>query len=237
MVSFQGLVRRNIVNMNIQNERLGAISDNFANFNTNAYKGVDFKQFVTEDGYVDGVGTSDHSLGALMKTEQKLDIGLATPGYIPVTSESGDVVYTRDGSLRVNKDGYLITFDNFLVGDGIKIPHNYYDITIKPDGAVQVIKEAGNKHETVGYIPVVNFPDPHGLKQLDGNKYLATRKSGDPYLSQNHEGIRQGMLERSNVDMYKSSYDAMRIMASQTASLRFVQAVNKIYDEAINLQQ
>ena len=59
MATFQGLIRRNIVNANVQFDKLGYITNNMANQNTTAYKSVRFEQVLNEDGYLDGVVRTD----------------------------------------------------------------------------------------------------------------------------------------------------------------------------------
>lgn len=236
MASFQGIIRRNVVNLSVQNERLGVISDNFANMNTNAYKSVKFKQFVADEGYVDGVATVDHSCGSLMQTGKEFDVALNSSGYIPVTSKSGDVTYTRDGSFKTNKDGYLVTYDDCLVGDGIKLPANYENLLIKPDGSVYVVIEGGSEPEFKGKIPVVTFNNPSGLKQIDGNKYLATENSGEPVLKENHNCMEQGMRECANVDLYYDINEASRVSMAFNAGNQLLKVVNTLYKESVELQ-
>ena len=42
----------------------------------------------------------------------------------------------RDGSFKVGADGYLYTIDDWIVGDGIKMPPNFYKFKIKPNGDI-----------------------------------------------------------------------------------------------------
>ena len=63
-------------------------------------------------------------------TDNPYDVAIEGHGYIPVTSEDGEVQYTRDGSLKRGANGYLVTFDDWMVGDGIKIPANSYKFEI-----------------------------------------------------------------------------------------------------------
>ena len=62
MTTLQGLIRRGIINTNVQFERLGYISNNIGNLNTNAYKQVRFEQILDENGYLDGEVRYDLSL-------------------------------------------------------------------------------------------------------------------------------------------------------------------------------
>ena len=131
MYNLQAIIRKGINNSNIQFERLGNVGQNFANFGTTGYKNVRFEQFLTEDGYVTGTKRTDCTQGALKITNNPYDIAIKGTGYIPVVSEDGQVAYTRDGSFKIGKDGYLVTSDDWLVGSGIQIPSNVHDFQIK----------------------------------------------------------------------------------------------------------
>lgn len=237
MYNLQGLIRKNVVNSNMQFEKLGYVTTNVSNYSTNAYKPVRFESLLSEDGYLTGEMRTDFSQGSLRLTQRTYDIAIDGVGFIPVTSETGEVTYTRDGSMKVDKDGYLITNDGHIVGDGIKIPINHYQIIIKRDGTVQSVGAAGDKPETVGKIPLVNFPNPEGLKLVDGNKYAATQESGEPVLMKGQEQICQGFIETSNTNIYNSVNDVLRLNASMIASSKLIKVVDEMYYKAINLTE
>lgn len=237
MASFQGLIRRGIINTTTQFERLGYVSSNVANYNTTGYKAVRFEQILDENGYLDGVLRTDYKSGAYLKTENPFNIAIQGAGFIPVTSKTGDVTYTRDGSFKLDKDGYLMTDDNCLVGDGIKIPANYEALRIKPDGAVSVVLQNGDPEKVIGRIPLVNFQNAEGLKSMDNNKYVPTNESGEPILLKNHNHIAQGGLERANVNVYNEVNDVLRLNASMLASFKLMKTIDDMYNKAINMKQ
>lgn len=237
MYNLQGIIRRNIVNTTNQFERLGYVSTQAGNYNTTGYKAVRFEQILDENGYLDGSVRTDHQQGSTMRTERPLDVALNGAGFIPVTSSSGDVVYTRDGSLTVNKDGYLMTNDGYMVGDGIKLPVNYTAMEIRPDGEVRIYKDNDMNFEAVGKIPLVQFQNPEGLEQGDNNKFLITDQSGEPKLVKEHNYIAQGALERSNVNLFNCVNDMLRLNASMIASFRVLKVVDDLYTKSINIKQ
>lgn len=237
MFTVQGQIRRSVINVQSQFERLGYISSNIANMNTNGYKTVRFDQMLDENGYLDGYVRRDYTnLGSLIRTERHLDVALKTPGFIPVTSPTGDVTYTRDGSFKLDKEGYLITEDGYLVGDGIQLPANYNNVRIKEDGSVVVIKEDASEPEVIGKIPLVQFTNPEGLKTTDGNKLIATAESGEPMLDKDSKAFSQGMLEISNVNVHNEVSDVLRITASMKASFSMMKVIDNMYQQSINLR-
>ncbi len=237
MTTLQGLIRRGIINTNMQFERLGYISNNIGNLNTNAYKSVRFEQILDENGYLDGVVRYDYKQGSFMRTSRPLDVCLTGPGFIPVTSPNGDVQYTRDGSFKIDKDGYIVTNDGYLVGDGIKVPINHEGLRIKQDGTVMIIKKGHTEYETLGKIPVVQFQNPEGLKPVEYNKVIATEESGEPRLIKEHSYVAQGGLERSNANYIGNVNEVLRLNSSMIAGTRLIHVIDDMYQKSINLTQ
>lgn len=237
MTTLQGLIRRGIINTNAQFERLGYVSNNISNLNTNAYKSVRFEQLLDENGYMDGEVRYDYKQGAFFRTGRELDVCLTGPGFIPVTSPNGDVQYTRDGSFKIDKDGYIVTSDGYLVGDGIKVPANHEGLRIKQDGTVLIIKKGHLEHEILGKIPVVQFQNQEGLKSVEYNRVVPTTESGEPKLIKDHEYVAQGGLERSNVDYIGSVNEILRLNSSMIAGNRLIKVVDEMYQRSINLTQ
>lgn len=237
MTTIQGIINKGIYNAELQFEKMGYISSNISNYNTNGYKSVRFEQMLDENGYLTGVERTDFSQGAIQRTARDFDVAIDGVGFIPVTSPNGDVTYTREGSFKVNQDGYLITNDGYLVGDGIQIPINYENIAIKPDGEVEVYSNDGTQRETLGTIPIVNFQNPEGLKKADNNKYYLTAESGEPVLIKNHTKFKQGSLEVTNIDILNEVNSILRLNASMLASFKVMQTVNDMYSKTLQLNQ
>ena len=214
-------------------------NDSFSigNLNTNAYKSVRFEQLLDENGYLDGELRYDYSQGAFMRTSRELDVALTGPGFIPVTSPNGDVQYTRDGSFKLDKDGYIITNDGYLVGDGIKVPVNHEGLRIKQDGTVMIIQKGHTEHQILGKIPVVQFQNPEGLKSAEYNKVVPTQESGEPMLLKDHNYIAQGGLERSNADYIANVNEVLRLNSSMIAGTRLIHVIDDMYQKSINLTQ
>ncbi len=237
MYNLQGLIRKNIVNTNMQFEKLGHVSTNITNYSTNAYKPVRFETILSEDGYLSGEVRTDFAQGSIKMTQREFDVAINGSGFIPVTSENGEVTYTRDGSMTVNKDGYLVTNDGHLIGDGIKLPINYYKIIIEKDGTVECISQYGDLPEKIGKIPLVQFQNQEGLKLTNGNKFIATVDSGEPVLLKNHDSIQQGFLEVSKTNVYNSVNEVLRLNASMIASTKLMKVIDDMYYKAINLNE
>lgn len=235
--NLQAIIRRGLNNSVVQFDRLAQIATNLTNYNTNGYKSVSFDQILTEDGFVEGITRRYDSQGTIIQTTRDFDVAIDGKGYIPVTSPTGDVAYTREASFKLDKEGKLITNDGWLVGDGIKLPVNYERFRIEGDGTCYVEYYGDKPKEVIGKIPLVTFPNSEGLIQGEYNKYYITEESGEPMLQKEHNKIKQGCIERSNVDIYESVYDIMRMNASMLSSFRLLKVVDDMYTKSINLRQ
>lgn len=237
MYSLQGIIRKSMNNTTTQFDKLGYVANNLANYSTTGYKSVRFEQMLKEDGYLTGAVRTDYSNGSIQITSNPYDIAITGAGFFPVTSATGEVAYTRDGSLKKGKDGYLMTNDDWLVGEGIQIPVNSYKFTIKPNGDVVSYDSKDSPEKLLGKISLVQFKNPEGLEQSGNNKLVPTEESGDPILIKDHKCFAQNGLELSNTNVYDSVSDMLRLNASMLASMRMMKVVDDMYNKAINIRQ
>ena len=238
MYNLQAVIRRNINNATMQFEKLGYVSNNLTNYNTAAYKSASFEQLMREDGYLDGAIRRNTLQGSIRTSKNPFDIAIEGDGYIPVVSADGEIQYTRDGSLKIGAKGYLVTVDDWMVGDGIKIPANSYRIEIKPNGDVMNYDQAGSLPEKIGTIPIVQFDNPEAMEQGHNNKLVYTEESGEPKIVKNEDSkIKQYAIEASNVNIYDEINDLMRLNTSMIASINLMKVADDMYNKAINIRE
>ena len=235
--NLQGIIRKNTINALTQFEKMGFYSENISNWSTNAYKATRFEEILGENGYTNGVVRTDHIQGSIQVTKRDLDIAVNGAGFIPVTSQTGEIYYTRDGAFCLGKDGIIMTQSGDIVGSGIYINADSVKTRIDKNGDVYTYKELSGEPEYKGTIPVVIFQNPEGLKEVGDNKYVKTEASGEEELVCDHTKISQYSIERSNVDMFDTVNQVMRVNASLLASTTLMQAVDQMYEKAINLRQ
>ncbi len=219
-----------------QFEVLDKVTVNIANVNTSAYKGVRFEQYLRPDGMLAGTNRTDYSKGSIMTTNRDLDIAIDGHGFLPVTQPDGTVAYTRDGSLALNSQGYLVTHRGDLVGDGIKVPTNYDKLLFQKDGTIQVRLKGEMVPQTLGKLTLSRFINPEGLKNIGHNKVVPTTESGEA-TTDTDSVIKQGSLERANVNVYHQIDQVLRLNASVISNLRIVKFSDDLYRQAVNLKQ
>lgn len=237
MTTLQGIITKSVDNAMSQMDSIALVSTNLSNTNTNGYKAERFEEYLQDSGRITGVKRADYSQGGIANTYRPLDVAIDGAGFIPVTNADGTSAYTRDGSFTVNANGYVVTGDGAIVGDGIKIPANYDKIKITEDGTVKLFVSKEDEPTTIGKIPLVVFQNPEELKAIDGNKVLATAKSGAPVVLKDTKSIKQGKLERSNVNVLSQVDGVLRLNASMISSLRLIKVVDEFYRQSINLRQ
>lgn len=230
------IMKQAATNANKQLEVLDAVTRNVANFNTTGYKNVRFEQYLTPDNRLDGVTRRDDTQGPKMVTRRETDIAIDGFGYIPVTQPDGTVAYTRDGSMTLNSQGYLVNQRGDIVGDGIQLPPDYQHIKIYPDGKVEITTTKNEPPQVVGTIRVVRFNNPEGLKNIGYNKLLATNESGEPFTDPDSR-IKQGELERSNVNIYAQIDQVLRLNAGMVSNMRIIKFADDLYRQSVNLRQ
>ena len=237
MYNMQAVVRKSINNATMQFDKLGYIANNLANYNTAAYKTSSFEQLLREDGSVDGAIRTNALQGSIRTSMNPFDIAISGEGYIPVVSPDGEVQYTRDGALKRGENGYLVTVDDWMVGDGIKIPANSYKFEIRPNGDVINYDNQGSLPEKIGTIPLVQFDCPEELEQGHNNKMVYNTQSGAPKIIKNAENIRQYATEVSNTNIYDEMNDLMRLNTSMIASMNLMKVADDMYNKAINIRE
>lgn len=206
--------------MAAQQQRLDAASNDLANTSTTGYKHVRvaFRDLAyaaagrgaTRDVLIGG-GTAATSLGRslqqgqLQATGQPLDIALQGPGFLAVRGRDGKPALTRDGELRTDDRGRLVTANGLLLDPPVTVPKGTteQDVKIGSDGKVTVAGAA------VGTLRLVTVPDPSALQGGPDNTFAATAASGAPGAAPRTTTLVQGSLEASNVDLGDAMVDMM----------------------------
>jgi len=233
---FDGILRVATANANKQFESLESISLNVANYNTNGYKARRFEHYLSNANSLEGSLRVDTSKGNLFLTKNPFDIGVDGFAYIPVTRPDGTTAYTRDGSFTMNSKGMLVTNRGDMVGEGIQIPANYKQIQFRQDGTVLIQTEEDEDYKPIGKIDLVRFANPEKLTDIGDNKLLPSKDSGQPMLDKDSL-IKQGFLERSNVDVHAQVEQVLRLNAGLISNMRIIKFTDDLYSKAINLKQ
>lgn len=257
-----------------QSERLDVIANNIANSDTNGFKkdqvafrsvmssavtaamkeGIPTKPYTEKDFHkIDGSDTTyvavdgtftDFSQGRAKVTGAPLDVALEGRGFLEVLSPQG-VRYTRQGSLRMNQEGNLVTMEGFPVlspgeqeaAGGQPVAREELlarAIRLNPAGAVTITTDGrifqGNQQ--VSQLSVREFVDPKLLSKEGSSLF---RNETPANISQ--EGttmVRQGMLETSNVNAIAEMTELLKATRLFEANEKVVRSYGDLEARVVN---
>jgi len=146
-----------------------------------------------------------HTQGNIQQTENSLDIAISGRGYIQILMPNGDINYTRDGSLKLDSTGQIVTAGGLTLEPNITIPQDAISISIGRDGTVNVVQPGSPEATNVGQIQLADFINPAGLDPMGENLFRESVASGPPIVGTPGEEelgiVLQGSLETSNVNV------------------------------------
>jgi flagellar basal-body rod protein FlgG len=147
----------------------------------------------------------DFTQGTMQQTGNSLDVAINGNGFLQVTMPDGTTGYTRDGSLKMDANGQIVTSNGYTVQPGITIPAQAQSISIAADGTVTATLPGNATPSTLGQLQLASFANPAGLDPKGENIYAETASSGSPSTAApgtNGLGrLQQGFLENSNVNV------------------------------------
>lgn len=133
----------------------------------------------------------DNSQGALVRTNNDLDVAIEGPGYFAVQTGAG-VVYSRGGNFRVSPQRQLITAaGDPVLGDNGPITIAGDPVSISTDGTISA------NGAISGRLKLVEFPATIQLQSAGGTNYTAPVGAA---VAATSSQVRQGTLESSNVN-------------------------------------
>jgi len=205
------------------------------------------QQTVVPTGLQVGLGTRTSSneiiftQGNFAETGNPMDLVIQGRGFFQVRRATGDLAYTRDGSLHLNKDGSLVTSDGDAIEPQITIPANAQNISIAQDGTVSYTQAGQTTSQQAGQIQIAGFPNPAGLNSIGRNLYLPTDASGDPTVASpgGQEGLGsllQGYTEQSNVSVVEEFINLIVAQRAYEANSKVVKAADDMYQQVNNIK-
>ncbi len=257
-----------------QSERLDVIANNIANSDTNGFKkdqvafrsvmssavtaamkeGIPTKPYTEKDFHkIDGADTTyvavdgtftDFTQGRAKVTGAPLDVALEGRGFLEVLSPQG-VRYTRQGSLRMNQEGNLVTMEGFPVlspggqeaEGGQPVAREELlarAIRLNPSGAVTITTDGrifqGNQQ--ISQLTVREFVDPKLLSKEGSSLF---RNETPANISQESTTmVRQGMLETSNVNAIAEMTELLKATRLFEANEKIVRTYGDLEARVVN---
>lgn len=243
--------------MSAQAMRVDVVSHNLANMSTTGYNArrADFAdlhyQQIARPGTVSaqdgtmlptgiqvGLGVRPSSVsvvlaqGTLAQTGGDLDVAIEGRGFIEVTLPSGGAAYTRDGALKRNAEGQIVTADGHAVAPGITIPADARSLSINAAGEVWAYFADRVEPEQLGQITLAGFTNEKGLEAIGSNLFVETPASGPAIPgTPGIDGLgtlRQGYLEESSVDAVREVTELIKAQRGYELNAKVITAADQI---------
>jgi flagellar basal-body rod protein FlgG len=229
--------------MDAQQLALNTIANNLANANTTGFKRqrIEFQDLLYQKPRTAGADVGNGNLlptgteigngvrvvataklftqGQLKQTGNPYDLAIEGDGFFQVLRPDGSFAYTRDGQLKMDSNGRVVTSDGMPIQGFTPVPLGATQIDISPEG--------NGVYSGPGLAPVqfqvqlTRFANPSGLRSLGGNLLEETTSSGPAQQSnagiQGMGRIQQRSLESSNVSVVEEMVNM--IQAQRTYEL------------------
>ncbi|WP_027583107.1 flagellar basal-body rod protein FlgF [Bradyrhizobium sp. Ai1a-2] len=230
--------------------QMDVVANNIANITTNGYKADRslFQEFLRSGAHEDNFAPTDRrvsfvndratfhdfSQGPTQETKSPLDVAIDGSGFLVVQTPEGER-YTRDGNLTVNNQGQLVTQSGYpVLGNAgpVVFQQTDKDIAIAADGYVTVLEGTGRIDSIRGKLRVVNFAQPQQLLKEGSNLYSAGE--GNPAAPDTTSRLRQGFVEKSNVNSVTEMSRMIEITRTYTQISSLLQQQSDLHKSAID---
>lgn len=251
--------------MEAQQAQIDTIANNIANVSTTGFKRsrTEFHDLFYETLRAPGSTTADgavlptgvqvghgvqlsavntiFSAGDRVNTGNPLDMAIDGNGFFQVQRPSGETVYTRDGTFKLNGDGNIVTSQGYQLIPNVQVPNDVLSVTVLPDGTITAEQTGATVPLDLGQIQLARFANPAGLRAAGGNLFEATLASGDPELGIPDEngfgGITAGFLEGSNVEVAEELVQMILAQRAFEVNSRVIQAGDEMLQIAAQLSR
>lgn len=245
-----------------QQTNLDVISNNLANVNTTGFKKskIEFQDLIYQTTKIPGsdvgggnqiptgiqIGHGSRVMatskvftnGDVSHTGAQLDVAIDGDGFYEVVMPDGSSAYTRDGALKLDSTGRLVTSDGLLIQGGITIPPGTTEIGIAPTG--EVTARTANGLSTFN-MTLVRFANPAGLESVGRNLYRETPASGAAQQGQpGSDGfgvLAQNYLEMSNVKVVEEMVNMIVAQRAYEVNSKAVQTADEMLQISNNLKR
>lgn len=249
--------------MDAQQTKMDVISNNLANVSTSGFKRSQavfedlLYQTIRQPGAASSqqtqlptglqVGTGVRLVatakvftqGALQQSSNSLDVAINGQGFLQVQMPDGTTGYTRDGNLRMDQQGQVVSSNGFPILPAITIPPNAQSVTIGQDGVVSVTQAGSPTPTQAGSLQLTNFVNPAGLQSIGQNLYIETAASGTANAGTpgiNGLGLlNQGFVETSNVNVVEELVSMIQTQRAYEINSKAIQTSDQMLQKLAQL--
>lgn len=184
--------------------------------------------------------TRSFAQGDLQPTNNPLDLAINGDGFFVLRRPDGAMLYTRDGSFRLDREGRIVSSHGYIVEPGIVVPEDTAELRISRDGVVTAVLAGGAGEQVLGQLQLARFINPAGLRAVGENLYAETVASGAPVLEIPGQGsageIFQAHLESSNVELVEEMVNLIMAQRAYELNAKSIRTADELLQTAVNLK-
>lgn len=249
--------------MKAYQDKLDVISNNLANSQTDGYKRIDtdFVGLLKDSIEGHGAALTEKSMegltlgtgvrmndsfrvfdqGILVQDENPMSLALEGEGFFGLENASGELLLTRNGQFQISQDGKLVNESGYRVALEDEESLEGWaseQIEITSAGELFVIEEDGKK-KSMGCLKLYGvlsreiltdageglfYTEEDGLERIDSDESCGTV-------------VKQGFIEKSNVDIGKEMVDMMISQRAYQMNARAVQSTDEMWSLINNMKR
>ncbi|MFD2615524.1 flagellar hook-basal body protein [Paenibacillus gansuensis] len=158
--------------------------------------------------------------------------------YFTVRDANGEERFTRNGKFVVGAAGQLLTTDGALVlgtdNQPITLSGPLSDYRVTEQGQF-ADAQTGELDPTISGLKISKIQNPYDLvREGNGNFRLSGEAAAADVAPGDNVAVRQGFIERSNVDAAAAMVDLMTAQRAYEANQKMIQYYDKSMDRAVN---
>jgi flagellar basal-body rod protein FlgG len=180
--------------------------------------------------------------GNLENSGNPFDLAISGNGFFKVLLPSGDTAFTRDGSFKLDSEGYMVTGDGYRLEPAIgQFDTDISDVSISSDGVVTATVRATGEKKDIGQIEISKFMNPAGLSPLGGNLFQISEASGDEVVGKPTDpgfgSLSQGFIEGSNVQLVEEMVSMITAQRAYESNSKTIAAADEMLQTATNIKK
>ncbi len=176
--------------------------------------------------------------GNIVQTGNSLDVAIQGRGFLQILLPSGEIAYTRDGTLQKDSTGQLVTSMGYNLEPAINIPDDALTVSISSDGVVSVVTQGSASPAEIGTIQLADFVNPSGLQATGNNLYIESGASGSPQTgTPGLTGLGtliQSSLEGSNVNTVEELVNMIETQRAYEMNSKAISTADQMLQYATN---
>lgn len=176
--------------------------------------------------------------GEFLETGNPLDLAIEGKGFFKIMKGS-DEVYTRAGSFKLDKDGFVCDADGNRLQPEFSIPAEAVNVSIDSGGTVSVTDQAGTIIATEN-LKLYSFQNPAGLLSIGRNYFRTTEASGDEQEGDpgvdGYGTLLSGYLENSNISVVEEMVKMIIGQRAYEANSKIIKTSDEMLQIANNVK-